>query len=287
MSRNRLPQGATPFARLVDLMAILRSEHGCPWDREQTHQTLTPYLIEEAYEVLETIEELAPDSQDAPDPHDAAWGKFRDELGDLLLQVVFHAQLAREAAHFTIDDVATAIVEKMVRRHPHVFADAVANDSGEVLSQWEQLKAREKAEKLGGSKGNQPRVSLLDGIPRQLPALLAAERISMRAAEVGFRWDDPETALAKIHEEVGEALAAWKSGNKDEARDEMGDVLFAVANLCREMGIISEDALRGTNDKFKSRFAHIEAVAAGRGVGVKDLQRDEMLRLWEESKKHV
>lgn len=254
-------------------MGILRSDGGCPWDREQTHLSLTPYLIEEAYEVLECIE-------------DGTLSKLREELGDLLLQIVFHAQLAREAGLFQMDDVAEAIVQKMVRRHPHVFGDSTVSDSSDVLRQWEQIKQRERSESVQGDDAR-PFVSLMHGIPRHLPALLAAERVADRAAEVGFEFETPERALAKVHEETQEALEAWRSGDKEHARDEMGDVLFAVANLCRMMGILSEDALRRTVGRFVQRFGHIEEVAHERGAAVSDLPLDEMLGLWEESKSHA
>lgn len=268
-------------------MATLRGENGCPWDREQTHQSLTPYLIEEAYETLECIE-------------DRSMARLGEELGDLLLQIVFHAQLAREAGHFDVQDVAAGIVAKMVRRHPHVFGDSDAGTPGEVLRQWEQIKLQEKKSLAAAAASDAsgeaqhgaaaaedsgaPFVSLLDGIPRHLPALLAAERMSGRAAEVGFKWDDPGDALEKVHEECLEALEAWRNGDHAHTREEMGDVLFAVANACRMMGIISEDALRQTNAKFARRFQHIEREAARRGIPVSDLETPEQLMLWEDSK---
>lgn len=262
------PRGETPFARLVDLMTTLRAN--CPWDRKQTHASLTPYLIEEAYEVLECIEggSASPDFD----------RRLREELGDLLLQVVFHAELAREGGRFTIDDVAQGIVDKMVRRHPHVYGDASADSPEAVRRNWEEIKAREK-----GAAREKP-VSLMDGIPRHLPALLAAERVAGRAADVGFKWEDPRSALAKIAEEAGEALTAWERGDHAHARDEMGDVLFACANLCRVMGVVSEDALRQTTRKFVTRFSHIEATAAARGHAVSHFDLAEMESLWEESK---
>lgn len=249
-------------------MTTLRAH--CPWDRKQTHQSLTPYLIEEAYEVLESIE----GGVHAPDFD----RKLREELGDLLLQVVFHAELARETDRFTIDDVANGIVDKMVRRHPHVFGDVTAETPDQVRRNWEEIKAREK----GAS--HDKRVSLMEGIPRHLPALLAAERVAGRAADVGFRWETPEEALAKIAEEADEALTAWKQGDHGHAREEMGDVLFACANLCRVMGVISEDALRHTTAKFVHRFSHIEHQAAKSGRVVSDLALAEMHAHWEESK---
>jgi len=260
----QVPQGATPFDRLVDLMAILRSENGCPWDREQTHQSLTPYLIEEAYEALECIE--AGDVE-----------KLRGELGDLLLQIVFHAQLATEVGQFTAQDVAQAIVDKMIRRHPHVFGDKKVETADGVRQQWEQIKQREKS--TAGEL-----ISLLDGIPKHLPALLAAARMTGRASEVGFRWDDPADALEKVREECDEALEAYRRGDHAATREELGDMLFAVANACRMMDVISEDALRHANRKFVGRFGHIEKAASDRGVSVSDLGVDELERLWEESK---
>jgi tetrapyrrole methylase family protein/MazG family protein len=264
---HRLPAGDTPFERLVDLMAILRGPDGCPWDREQTHQTLTRYLVEESYEVLETIE-------------DGDLSKLREELGDLLLQVVFHAQLARESGHFDVHDVSSGIVEKMVRRHPHVFAESDVQTAGQVVQQWEEIKLREKTER---KTADQP-VSLMEGIPRHLPALLAAERMTSRAAEVGFTWDDPAVALDKVQEECQEALEAFRAGDHQATREEMGDLLFAVANACRMMGVMSEDALRQANKKFVTRFSYIERAAADKQLPVSELGIAALLDLWEESK---
>jgi uncharacterized protein YabN with tetrapyrrole methylase and pyrophosphatase domain len=286
-------------------MATLRSEQGCPWDREQTHESLTPYLIEEAYETLECIEE-------------GSMSHLREELGDLLLQVVFHAQLARERGDFGIDEVCQGIVDKMVRRHPHVFGDSSVDTASGVLTQWEQIKQQEKAAKLqaapasqvsplgqlaagdgadAGAEGGpehglaaaespEPFVSLLDGMPRQLPALLAAERLSGRAAEVGFRWDAPHQALDKVAEELAEVLEAHRQGEPSRIREELGDLLFATANACRMLGVIAEDALREANQKFRKRFLHLEKTARRRGVSMPDIPRDEQLLLWVEAKNH-
>lgn len=240
-----------PFDQLVAIMAELRSEHGCPWDREQTHLTLTRYLEEEAYEAVEAIE--------AED-----FDRMREELGDVMLQIVFHAQLAREEGRFNADDVCRAINDKMIRRHPHVFGEAGSLEtSGEVLQRWEQIKLQEK----GASK----RESLLDGIPKALPSLLQAERVQGRAAEVGFDWPDLAGALGKVAEELEEVRQA----GPDEAEEEIGDLLFATVSAARKLGVNPETALRRTLKKFSERFRAMEAQGPMEGLG-----HQELLRRW-------
>lgn len=241
-----------PFEQLVAIMAELRSEHGCPWDREQTHLSLTRYLEEEAYEAVEAIEALD-------------FERMREELGDVMLQIVFHAQLAQEQGRFDADGVCRAIIEKMIRRHPHVFGEAAAlGTSGEVLQRWEQIKLEEK----GASR----RESLLDGIPKALPALLQAERVQGRAADVGFDWPDLPAALAKVSEELEEVRSA---SSHAEAEEEIGDLLFATVSAARKLGVNPETALRRTLRKFTDRFRALEAQGP-----VSGLSPEEMLSRW-------
>lgn len=243
----------TPFAQLVQVMQLLRAPGGCPWDREQTHQSLARFLQEEACETLEAI-----DSGDDQ--------KMCEELGDLLLQVVFHAQIAAEEGRFSIDDVASGIVAKMVRRHPHVFGDEDLPDSGAVKQRWEAIKMAEK----GGR-----RKSLMEGLPPALSALLTAKRIQGRAAEVGFRWPDPASALAKVREELAELEAAE---NLEERREELGDLLFALVSLADQYELEAEASLRGTCAKFVTRFQALEA-RLGERLG--QAGSDELAAAWE------
>jgi MazG family protein len=218
--------------RLVDVMKRLRSPGGCPWDREQTHESLKPYLLEEAYEVLSAI-----------DMHDDE--ELKEELGDLLLQIVFHAQLADEENRFSIDDVAESIVKKLIRRHPHVFSEVKVNGSEEVLQNWEKIKKDE------GKK------SALDGVPPTLPALLKARRVQEKAKRVGFDWDNAEGAFEKVVEEVNELKKAIVEGKKGSVEEELGDLLFSIVNVSRFLDVDAEDALRKTIHKFMVRFQYI------------------------------
>jgi MazG family protein len=249
---------------LVALMARLRDpEHGCPWDREQSFATIAPYTIEEAYEVADAIERGDPQ-------------RLRDELGDLLFQVVFHARMAEERGWFGLGDVAESIHAKLVRRHPHVFAGAAiaAEDLGR---EWEAQKARERAAAHAGEPGT------LAGIPQALPALTRAAKLGRRAARVGFDWPDAAGARAKIDEEVRE-LDAAVAANNDEAAGELGDLLFAVVNLSRHLAIDPEAALRGANAKFERRFRAMEQTAAARGRVLESLSAAEWDELWHEAK---
>jgi MazG family protein len=252
------------FARLVEIMARLRGPGGCPWDREQTPESLRPYLLEEVYEVLEAI-----DGGDA----DAV----RDELGDLLLQVVFQSQLAAEAGRFTVDDVARAISEKLVRRHPHVFGDVQVRDADEVMRNWKRIKAEERRSK--GEDGD-----VLAGVPAALPALLRAEQLGEKAGHVGLDWPDAAGVLVKIHEEQRELEAAMAAGDRPAIERELGDVLLALASLARHLGISSEMALRAANDRFAERVRRMEADARARGVSLAELGPDELDRLWQAAK---
>ncbi|MCZ6636323.1 MAG: nucleoside triphosphate pyrophosphohydrolase [bacterium] len=252
------------FERLVELMSRLRAPDGCPWDQKQTHQTLSPYLIEEAYEVLEAIDRGEDDA-------------FCEELGDLLLQVVFHAQIAREENRFSVDDVAKAIADKLVRRHPHVFGTVQVENADEVVQNWEAIKAKEK-----GHKGRDP--SVLEGVPRHLPALLRAQRIQEKAARVGFDWDQIDDVAAKVHEEVTEFLEACSANNQQHLQEEFGDLLFSLVNLARFLDLSPEDALAQTIDKFQNRFAYIESKLQKTGKTPQEASLEEMDAYWEEAK---
>lgn len=243
-------------------MARLRAPGGCPWDREQTFDSIKPYLLEETYEVMDAI--------DARD-----WKELSEELGDLLLQVVFFSQMAKEAGHFDVTHALEAINSKMVRRHPHVFADASADTADEVLKQWDQIKATEKARPKG----------LLGGVPRSLPALVEAQQISRRAAGAGFDWPSIDQVIEKLCEELAELDAARASKSVEDIEDEIGDVLFTVVNMARFLKVDPEQALRRTNAKFRERFAHVEGGLETQGKSLKDASLDEMEALWQAAKK--
>jgi len=249
--------------RLLGIMQTLRGEPGCPWDKEQTHQSLTPYLVEETYEVLDAIEDGDP-------------LRLKEEMGDLLLQIVFHAQIARENGDFDANGVVQGLNEKMIRRHPHVFSDAHVSSSAEVLKNWEEIKLREK--------GVRSRNSLMDGIPASLPALLQAERLQGRAAEVGFDWPDLQGPLQKIQEESGELCRAWEQKDAGKVREELGDLLFAVVNVGRRMGVNCEEALRLSSKKFTERFHFIEEKSRLIEKSLSDLTLEEMDGFWDEAK---
>lgn len=253
------------FDDLVAVMHRLLDPDGCPWDREQTHESLKPYLIEEAYEVLDAIDS-------GSDAH------LAEELGDVLLQVVFHAEIAGRDDRFTIDDVVRGISEKLRRRHPHVFGDTTVTGSGEVLRNWEEIKRREKREKPGGG-------SVLDGLPRSLPALIRARRIQEKVSRVGFDWARTEEVLMKIEEELGELKAASRENDRAAVEEELGDLLFSVANLARFVSVCPEDALRKTIDKFQRRFQYIERELPKRGKKLGEASLEEMDALWEEVKR--
>lgn len=255
------------FTRLVEIMGRLRSRQGgCPWDLEQDHKTLKPYLLEETYEVLDAI--------DMDDP-----GELKEELGDLLLQVVFHAQIAKDDGRFNVEDVAKDISDKMVRRHPHVFGEATVNGSGEVLENWEEIK---KAEKAGKGKTD---ASVLDSVSSNLPALFENLKISKKVAKLGFDWQKPAHVIDKIAEEIGEVKRAVKRKDPAGIEEELGDLLFAVANLCRVHKINPELALRGANKKFRARFARMEARIKSDKKSFKELNFKTWDRLWEDAKK--
>lgn len=261
-----------PLDPLVDVMATLRGPGGCPWDLEQDHHTLKKHLIEEAYEVLDAIDQ----------GDDRA---LVEELGDVLLQVVFHCQIASETGRFDIDDVIRAITDKLIRRHPHVFGDAEAHDAQTVLRQWEQLKVAEKAEKMERKQGRDGRPSLLDGIPRHLPALMRAADVQKRAAKVGFEWEDASGAHEKVAEELKELAEARKSGDRVKLFEEWGDLFFALVNAARYDGIDPEEALRRATRKFETRFRYIEAEAARQQKNLDEMSLAEMDALWDEAKR--
>lgn len=253
-------EGETPFDEFVRVIAVLRSPDGCPWDRAQTHVSLRKNMIEEAYEAVAAIE-----SGDI--------AEFREELGDVLLQIVLHAQIAAESGDFDIDGVASTITAKIIHRHPHIFADATAGTPDEVIAHWDTIKHAEKTEKGHGT---------LDGIPDALPALMYAQKISRKAVAAGFEWATLDDVWAKVHEEINE-LKATEPGSP-EAVDEIGDVLFTVVNLARKQGIDAEMALRQTCEKFRARFAAMESAAEREGRRIDDLSLEEMEALWQSAK---
>jgi MazG family protein len=251
--------------RLLEIMDKLRDPGGCPWDREQTLRTLTPYLLEEAHEVIEAIE-----------TGDVAHHK--EELGDLLFQVVFQARIAREEGKFDFADVCQTIADKLTRRHPHVFGDVSVSGSGEVIRNWERIKADERKQ-----KGQQAR-SAIGGVPVSLPALVRAERLTEKAGAVGFDWPDAKAVLEKVREELNEIVEAMEAGSRERIEHELGDLLFAVANLGRWLKAHPEEALRGTLRRFESRFQHIERRLAERGKSPRESTLAEMDALWDEAK---
>ena len=245
-------------------MSRLRSPGGCPWDREQTLKTLRPYLIEETYEVLEAL--------DADDAREHC-----EELGDLLLQIVFQAQIRSESGTFDFADVAQAIADKLVSRHPHVFADAVVDDAEGVMRQWVALKKKEKEKKGAGR-------SVLEGVPKEMPALGRAERLTEKASRIGFDWPDPSGARKKVEEELGELDRAIASRDQDAIEHELGDLLFAVANLARKLDLSPEQALRGSIHRFIDRFHYIEQELTASGIGLGEATLEQMDELWERAK---
>ena len=255
---------------LVEIMDRLREPGGCPWDREQTYRSLRGYLLEEAYEALEALDQVEQDEGAA----------LCEELGDVLLQIVFLSRLAKEQRRFTIDDVVRSITEKMIRRHPHVFGDQAAEDSEQVLEQWEEIKRREKA-----AKGLTARKSILDGLPAALPALVRAQRLGTKAARVGFDWAGPAEVLAKVDEEWGELREAIDAGQPAHTEEELGDVLFCTVMLARKLGIDPEAALQGANRKFGRRFRWIEQQLEAQGVAISDAGIDRLESLWGDAKR--
>ncbi|MBT1075937.1 nucleoside triphosphate pyrophosphohydrolase [Geobacter grbiciae] len=251
------------FERIMEIMRRLRGPGGCPWDAEQTHESLKRYLLEEAYEVIEAI-----------DAGSAAM--LREELGDLLLQPVFHAVVAEERGAFSMAEVLETLAEKLVNRHPHVFGDQVIKTSQEQLENWERLKQQEKKEE---------RKSALSGVPPHLPALMKAQKVTEKAARVGFDWSHVDEVFAKVMEELHEFEETMLAGDQERMEAELGDLLFAIVNLGRFLAIDPEEALRKTITRFTGRFGHIEETLHGRGVSLKDASLAEMEALWKEAKR--
>ena len=264
------------FEKLVAVQARLRAPNGCPWDIEQTHETLRTYLIEEAYEVLEAL-----DSGDD--------SKFADEMGDLLLQVVFHARIAQEEGRFAVSDVIQSVHDKMIRRHPHVFGEVHAKNTAEVLRNWEQIKADERKAKSGGANGakadapDKP-ASLLDGVSRALPATMEGFQLTRKASRIGFDWGNVDGVFEKLREEQDEVRLALDSRDPKKIEEEIGDALFAAVNLSRFVGVDPEIALKKANAKFGKRFREMERLARDSGREFKSVPRAEMETLWEAAK---
>lgn len=251
------------FDDLLALMRRLRAPGGCPWDAEQTHESLTRYLLEETYEVIEAIETRSPEL-------------LKEELGDLLLQPVFHAAIAEETGAFTMADVIGTLCDKLVRRHPHVFGGMEIRDSSAQIENWERIKKAEKGEE---------RSSALSGVPPQLPALLKAQKITEKAARVGFDWEHVDQVVAKVMEEMHEFEEAMKEGDNDRMEAELGDLLFAIVNLGRFLSINPEEALRKTINRFQQRFRHVEETLHNQGRLMKNATLEELDALWEDAKK--
>src|SRR5438309_1157332 len=279
-SRQTKQRKLTPgqwFEKLVAVQARLRAPNGCPWDREQTHQSLRTYLIEEAYEVVEALES----GSDA---------KFAEEMGDLLLQIVFHSQIAREEGRFTVAEVIREIHDKMIRRHPHVFGKTRVKDSAQVLRNWEQIKAEER--RISGGKGDSSpgdglpkEASLLDGVSRALPATLEGFQLTRKASRIGFDWENSGGVFEKMGEETEELKKALEEADHLKTEEELGDLLFAAVNLSRFLKVDPEIALKKANAKFTRRFRAMEQLARESGREFKDLPREEMEALWEAAKR--
>lgn len=287
MANDRTTSQHPAFDEFVATVAALRAPDGCPWDREQTHLSIAPNMIEEAYEAVDAIE-----SNDVP--------HLREELGDVLLQVVLHSQIAADEGEFTIDDVCADVNAKMIRRHPHVFGDAKAGNANEVLQVWDKIKLKEK--EAASQDANAPdaqafKKSLLDSVPGNLPALIQAQKISRKAASAGFEWDTLSDIWDKVHEEARELSEAYDAAPKDSAGKiehddpraedvevEFGDMLFALVNVGRRMGVNTENALRKSCMKFRDRWAFMEKAAQEEGVDLEDLTQDEQEALWQRAK---
>jgi len=273
-------EAAELFRGLLVLQAQLRGPEGCPWDREQNSQTLRTFLLEETHEVLEALESGEPK-------------KFAGELGDLLLQIIFHALIASEQGLFDIRDVIQLVHSKMVRRHPHVFGDVNASTAKQVLKNWEQLKAEERRGEKSAGAAEKERASLLDGVPQTIPALMEAHQLTRRAARIGFDWTKLEEILDKLNEEVGELRLAVSAGEakrdvksaKAGVEEELGDLLFVAANMARFLEIDPEIALKGANRKFSKRFRKMEAAARAQGKKLADVSRRRMEELWDSAKR--
>jgi len=261
--KNTEQNSAEAFGKLVNIVNTLMGDNGCPWDKVQTRETLKPYLIEEAYETLEAL--------DHGDPE-----KIKDELGDLLYQILFHAKISELGKEFDIQDVVENISEKMVRRHPHVFQDGELHTPDQVVDQWEQIKKTEKA--------NRDHRSILDSVPPSLPGLKRAQKLQKKAAKHGFDWDQVTEVFAKLDEEIAEFKDAILNGKEADVEGELGDILFVLVNIARFKKLDAEEALRQTNNKFVERFQYIEQKVEESGKTLKETSLEEMERLWQESK---
>lgn len=262
------PLAGETFAAFVDTIAALRAPNGCPWDREQTHESIARNMIEEAYEAVDAIEQ-----------HDTT--HLREELGDVLLQVVLQSQIAADAGEFTVTDVCRDVNAKMIRRHPHVFGEAAAGSAEDVLSIWDNVKLAEKS--AADAQTEEPE-GLLDSVPASFPALLQAYKISRKAVAAGFEWDTVEDVWAKVEEEIAEFKQACRSDDAQAKELEFGDVLFSLVNVARKEGIDAETALRATCRKFRERWAFMEGAAWGQGKRIEELDMDEMQQLWDQAK---
>ena len=263
-----------PIRELIQTVHQLRAPNGCAWDRAQTHQTLRPYLIEEAYEVLDVLDKISTPEDLKKDSVRLA---FVEELGDLLMQVILHSEMTNEVGAFSIDDVAKNLNDKLIRRHPHVFGDVKAASEETAFQTWEKQKAKEKA--------SNPEASIFDGLPKGLPSLQRASRMIEKAAKVGFVWKDLSGPLAKLEEELSELKEAIESKNTQNIESELGDLVFGICNLSYMMKLSAEDALRGTNQRFESRFRHVERRLKDMGKTPEQSTLEEMYALWDEAKK--
>lgn len=249
---------------LVAIIKVLRAPGGCPWDREQTHESIKKNFIEETYEVVEAINKQSTDM-------------LREELGDVLLQIVLHSEMESENGNFSFDDVVNDIVQKLVVRHPHVFGEVVANNTAEALNSWDAVKLKTKGQK------NQTESML--SVPRELPALMRAQKIQHKAAKIGFDWDNVSGAVDKLYEEIDELKTAMEQGKRLDIEDEFGDVLFSCVNIARFIDVDSEEALTASTDKFMSRFSLVEQMASEQGIDMKSSSIEELDRLWDKAKK--
>jgi MazG family protein len=266
MSSPGTNQAGQKFERLVGIMARLRGPGGCPWDREQTFDSIKPYTLEETYEVLDAIDERD-------------WPHLAEELGDFMLQAVFYAQMASEEGHFTVEDSLDAINTKLVRRHPHIFGEGEAKTAADVKQRWDEIKKNEKAAK-GEAAAN-----LLDGVSRKQPALAEAQQIASKAAATGFDWANIDQVFEKMHEELEELRRARETGDAGHIEDEFGDILFVLVNVARFLKVDPEMALRRTNAKFRKRFNHVEDRLRAQGRELSESNIDEMEGLWQEAKR--
>jgi tetrapyrrole methylase family protein/MazG family protein len=261
-----MPRRQKPIEELLSIMARLRSPRGCPWDREQTHSSIKQNLVEECYEAVDAIESRDDDA-------------LCEELGDLLLQVVFHAQMASEKRRFNFNDVARSIADKLVRRHPHVFSRNKLDTADQVLTQWHAIKKTESGKRKADRK------SVLDGVPRHLPALMKAQEVQKKAARIGFDWKKTGDVMAKVDEELAELKRAMRRKQRNAIQDELGDLLFAVVNLARFQKFDAEDAVNQTTKKFRQRFEHIEREVARRGKRMEDCSLEELDAIWNQAKR--